>query len=463
MVHQRFRVVAAATTAVAIAVAALSLLAPASAQTPDPNRWLTDLRVANMAHGGGLNEAPQGTMYAYATAVDRGADVLEMDLHITRDGHVVTIHDSTVDRTTNGTGCVVSQTLAELKALDAAHTFVPGRGVASGLPASEYPYRGVRTGSVAPPEGFTADDFAISTLEELFQELPDSWMLMELKPTEVYQTHDCPGFVESLPEEDRPDLAAEVARLIDEYDMTDKVMVASFIDDLMHRFVSLAPEVDTSFPVGESVGLYGAFLAEEPPANPHGHVAIQVPRSFGPIVVTQELVAWARSHGIAVHFWTINDEAEMRELLDWGIDGLITDEVQLLDRLLQERGEPRPDQPTPPPASTTTTTTTAPEASTTTTADGATTTTAALGPSTTVPGGADAQSTVSDPAEASDPIGAPSRESGTGAAAGQQRSAGALPGTGSDPDPLVLSGAVLVAAGAGALLIRRRLSRGEVA
>src|SRR5690606_24602140 len=98
---------------------------PATAQVPT-NRWLTDIRIANMAHGGGLREAPQGTMYAYQTAAERGADVLEMDLHITLDGHVVAVHDSTVDRTTDGTGCVVSKTLAEIKALDAAHTFVPG-------------------------------------------------------------------------------------------------------------------------------------------------------------------------------------------------------------------------------------------------------------------------------------------------------------------------------------------------
>lgn len=334
---------------VALVVALLAVVAgvaggtvqPTTAQEPG-NRWLTDLRIVNMAHGGGLREVPQGTMYAYRTAAERGADVLEMDLHITRDGHVVAIHDSTVDRTTNGTGCVVAKTLAEIKALDAAHTFVPGVGVTGSRPPEDYPFRGVATDAVAPPAGWTAEDFQIVTLEELFQELPDALMLMELKPTEVERGHDCPAAFDAIPVDERPDLPAEVARLIAEYDMGDKVMVASFIDDLMARFQAVAPDVDTSFPVGDSLQLYVEFANGLPVTNPNGHEAIQVPRNYGGIVITEELVTWAQANGIAVHFWTVNTAEEMHELLDWGADGLITDEVALLDAVLEERGEPRP-------------------------------------------------------------------------------------------------------------------------
>lgn len=314
----------------------------AAAQAGSGNEWLTERRVLNLAHGGGLHEVPQGTMYAYETAAARGATALEMDLHITLDGHVVAIHDSTVDRTTDGTGCVVAKTLAELKQLDAAHTFVPGEGPRSGRPVEEYTMRGIATGAVPPPPGFAAEDFTIATLEEIFQALPDAPMNLELKPTEVYQSHDCPAFVASLPPEDRPDLPAEVARLIDEYDMEDEVLVASFIDDLMVRFQALAPDVDTSFPVGDSLAVYQAFLAGDPLPNPNGHEAFQVPRSFGPITVTREIVDYARAHDVAVHFWTINDPDEMAELLDWGVDGLITDRPQVLAALLAERGDPQP-------------------------------------------------------------------------------------------------------------------------
>jgi LPXTG-motif cell wall-anchored protein len=165
---------------------------------------------------------------------------------------------------------------------------------------------------------------------------------MELKPTEVYQTHDCPAFVASLPPDQRPDLAAGVATLIDQYGMADKVMVASFIDDLMHQFQALAPEVATSFPVGESLAVYAAFLAGDPLPNPNGHEAFQVPRAYGSIVITRQIVEYAQANGVAVHFWTINDPDEMVELLDWGVDGLITDVPEVLDDVLAARGDPRP-------------------------------------------------------------------------------------------------------------------------
>jgi glycerophosphoryl diester phosphodiesterase len=329
--------------AVVVGLIALVLVAVPSADAGAPqNPWLTDARVLNMAHGGGLAEAPEETLYAYKTAAARGANSLEMDLHITLDGHVVAIHDSTVDRTTNGTGCVVAKTLAELKALDAAHWFVPGEGPVGGRPADEYTMRGIATGSVVPPAGFTANDFTIATLDEIFAAAPDALMVMELKPTEVYQDHDCPAFVESLPVDERPDLAAGVAELIDEYGMTDKVLVASFIDDLLHRFQDLAPDVATSFPIGESLAVYTAFLAGDPLPNPNGHEAFQVPRSYGGIVITREIVDYARANNVAVHFWTINDPDEMAELLDWDVDGLITDVPQQLSALLAARGDPQP-------------------------------------------------------------------------------------------------------------------------
>ena len=162
MIEQLHRVKASTRAAfvLLLAVVTVLLVTPppddVAAQPASENVWLTQRRILNMAHGGGLAEAPQGTLYAYKTAAARGANALEMDLHMTLDGHVVAIHDSTVDRTTNGTGCVVSKTLAELKALDAAYTFVPGEGPVSGRPAEDYTMRGIATGSVTPPAGFTA-------------------------------------------------------------------------------------------------------------------------------------------------------------------------------------------------------------------------------------------------------------------------------------------------------------------
>lgn len=78
-----------------------------------------------LAHRGASHYAPENTRAAFDLALEMGANGIETDLHLTRDGHVVLIHDKTVDRTTDGTGAVAAMTLAEVKALDAGSWFAP--------------------------------------------------------------------------------------------------------------------------------------------------------------------------------------------------------------------------------------------------------------------------------------------------------------------------------------------------
>ena len=105
-------------------------------------------------------------MYAFTEAALAGADVLEMDVMLTADGVLVVQHDDTVDRTTEGTGQVSTFTYDELAALDNAYWFTPDCGTCTDQPAEAYVHRGVRTGVVAPPAGFTADDL-IAALREM--------------------------------------------------------------------------------------------------------------------------------------------------------------------------------------------------------------------------------------------------------------------------------------------------------
>ena len=137
----------------------------------------------NIAHQGGEDEAPSNTMYAYRRSLGLGSDMLEVDIHSTADGHVVVMHDGTVDRTTEGTGSVYDKTLAEVQALDAAYDFVPGEGTKTGAPESAYVFRGVRTGAKPPPAGFGPDDFRIPTLEEVLLAYPDIPINIEIKGT----------------------------------------------------------------------------------------------------------------------------------------------------------------------------------------------------------------------------------------------------------------------------------------
>lgn len=129
-----------------VALVASLLIAPAAqAQVFGENPWL-DRRVLNIAHQGGEIEAPSNTLFAFKTAREKGADVLELDVHATADRELVVLHDATVDRTTNGSGRVDQMTLAQIKTLDAAPWFMPGCGTCHGRPAEEYAYRGFATG-----------------------------------------------------------------------------------------------------------------------------------------------------------------------------------------------------------------------------------------------------------------------------------------------------------------------------
>jgi glycerophosphoryl diester phosphodiesterase len=299
--------------------------------------------VVNIAHAGGIHEAPANTLHAFRTAGERGADALEMDLHVTADGEVVTIHDSTVDRTTDGTGCVVEHTLEEVQQLDAAYTHVGGQSPEDGLSDDAYPLRGVATGDVEPPEGVEAADLRVPTLAEVFEALPDELMVLEMKPIQVDERDgvelDCPAVVEAMDPDDRPDLPAALAELIEQHDMGEQVVVASFVDDLLHRFAELAPGVGTSFPEEEGFAYFEAFLGDGEPGNPFGHQVIQPPIDIVeslPEETVLEFVEHLHEEDIAVQVWTVNDEETMRWVLDRGVDGIITDRVRDLAELLEE-------------------------------------------------------------------------------------------------------------------------------
>src|SRR3954469_17509271 len=154
----------------------LLLATPATAA----NRWLGD-GVMNMAHQGGEDEFPSNTMYSFGKALGLGADMLELDVSATKDDQLVVMHDWQVDRTTNGTGYLADLTLAQVRSLDAAYNFVPGRNAVSGLPASKYPYRGIRTGDRKPPKGFKRNDFRVPTLAEVLKAFPHTPINIEIK------------------------------------------------------------------------------------------------------------------------------------------------------------------------------------------------------------------------------------------------------------------------------------------
>jgi glycerophosphoryl diester phosphodiesterase len=280
------------------------------------NPWL-ERRVLSYAHQGGAKEAPSSTLLALRQAVAAGADALELDVHASSDRHLVVCHDATVDRTTNGHGAIAELTLEELQALDNGFWWVPGEVVATGRPDAEYVYRGR-----APLD----PSLRIATLREVLEEFPRTFLNLDIKQTaptvKPYEV--------------------ELARLLREFERSDDVIVASFLDGATEAFSAAAPEIHTSYGTLATAAFWQAVQdGSDPPTTKH--VALQVPPSVEAItLVNDRFVDVAHRHGVAVHVWTIDDADEMARLIDLGVDGIMTDRPTVLATVLEDPAPANP-------------------------------------------------------------------------------------------------------------------------
>ena len=283
--------------------------------SPDPlkpSSW-PDRRVIAYAHQGGAWEAPSSTLHAIAAAVEAGATGIELDVHATADGQLVVCHDPTVDRTTDGAGRIADLSFDVLRTLDNSYWWAPGSDVSPGLGPDCYPFRGR-----AP------DDrrFRIASLEEVLEEFPGVVLNLDIKQTAPLVA----PYEQSL------------AAMLRRFRRVDDVIVASFIDSATDSFSSFAPEIPTSAGTAAVAGFVQSVRAGEVPA-PMRHVALQVPASYGEVVlVDQPFVDAAHEQGLAVHVWTIEEEPEMERLCRLGVDGIITDRPTALVAVLNRLG-----------------------------------------------------------------------------------------------------------------------------
>lgn len=253
-----------------------------------------------IAHRGGGGLAPENTMVAFRQAVDVwAADMLELDVRATKDGHCVVIHDEMVDRTTNGTGAVRDMTLAELQSLDAGHNFSRDR--------KTHPFRdsGVR----------------VPTIDEVLESLPDTPITVEVKTGEA-----------------QAPLFAAIARL----DATQRVVAAGMYDRDRTMFGSYGGPISASTEqVRDFYRFHKLKLARFWSIN--ADVA-QIPEFHGSHrIVTQKFVKALHTRGVKVHVWTVNVESDMQRLLDWDVDGLVTDRPDTASRVLHRYvGRPLP-------------------------------------------------------------------------------------------------------------------------
>lgn len=277
-----------------------------------PSRSWLERRVIAYAHQGGAHEGPSSTLFAIAQALARGASAVELDVHATRDRHLVVSHDETVDRTTNHRGAIADLTLSELREMDNAYWWIEGDAASPGRRDDEYVQR-----AKAPSDR----RFGIATLEEVVTAFPGVLLNLDIKRSApVIEPY------EQL-------LNDELRRL----ERTDSVIVASFLDEALQTFRAIAPEVATSAATDETAAFFFS-LAEGAPVVPPV-CAFQVPATFADVTVVDErFVTAAHAAGVAVHVWTINEAQEMARLLDLGVDAIISDRPTVLVALLRDRG-----------------------------------------------------------------------------------------------------------------------------
>lgn len=322
---------APARAALLLAVATAALGAPGSAAAA--NRWIEPKPLV-IAHQGGEDEYPSNTMYAFRKSVAAGADMLELDVGVTRDDEVIVMHDTTLDRTTSGTGTVASRSLAAIRRLDGARWFAPpttpsGDAYDHRRTASAYRFRGVATGERRPPQGFKAADFRVTTLREVLRAFPDTPINIEIKGRTTAEAD-----AEYV-------LNAEVlAKLLRRTTRRDLIVV-SFKQPAVDRFRALAPGVSVAPGI---TGIAEWLLAGRAPAP--GTVAFQVPITYlfgGNLlqVTTKASVATAHTAGYAWHVWFGGDDADApatwRRLASWCADGIMTARPRALAAELRRR------------------------------------------------------------------------------------------------------------------------------
>jgi len=289
-----------------LAIIILAILAVFLIITPDApsKKYYTNIhRPLVIAHQGGDGILPGDTMSAFENAVKIGADVLEMDAHITKDSQIVLMHDERVDRTTNGTGLIEDLTLDQLKGLDAAYRWSNDGG-------QTFPYRG--------------QGIHVPTLDELFQKFPQMRYVIEIKLTQNPI--------------DKP-----LCELIRKRNMQDKVVIASFHDVAMQNFRKTCPEVATSASRGEvtkfvllgKVFLSGLIAPQyqsiQPPYDPSESLNIPI--------MTKRFIREAHAKNLAVEPWTVDDPTLMKQYIAWGVDGIMTDRPDLMIQVLKDMGE----------------------------------------------------------------------------------------------------------------------------
>jgi glycerophosphoryl diester phosphodiesterase len=249
-------------------------------------------------HAGGDSEYPENTMIAWERSMAAGGDVVDIDVSMTADKVLVALHDSTVERTTNGSGKVSEMSFQELRKLDAGWKFKR---------QGKYPYR--------------KKNVRIPTIQAVLAKFPTSLVTLDLKDLTV-------------------ESATQICRLLTELKRADTVYVGVDTTEQVLEFRRRCPEVRTSGTDDERRAARAAresgdtsFVSSQLVSQPSYRAQDGTKR------VTSETLAFSHSHNTAVLTWVVDDEKSMSELIDLGVDGIYTRRPEVMLKLLRKKGK----------------------------------------------------------------------------------------------------------------------------
>jgi len=239
------------------------------------------------AHRGDFAHAPENTLPSFEQALQKGADGIELDAKLTSDGQVIVIHDSTVDRTTNGKGRVASLALEEIRKLDAGSWF---------------------------NEKFSGTK--VPLLEEVF-DLVNKDKLINIELTNYSSPRD--------------GLAVKVCELLKRHNNHSQILFSSFFSSNLKIASQILPEIPRGLlAMPGLVGLwarsFGFMFGDYQALHPHTSSA------------SREQVQRAHRVNRRVHVWTVNSPEEINQLKEWGVDGIFTDDPQMAVNALGRGG-----------------------------------------------------------------------------------------------------------------------------
>jgi glycerophosphoryl diester phosphodiesterase len=243
------------------------------------------------AHRGGCDLGPENTIAAFDIGVSTGADGLELDVHLSADNVVVVHHDKTLDRTTNGKGPVAARTADELARVDAGYWF---------RREGEYPFRGRGIG--------------VPTLREVLARYRGVPTIIEIK---VYT----PAMGRAVADEIRRGGAVDYA-CVAGYGLASATAARAALPGVAAS--ASQPEV--------RLAVYRSWFRW--PVRHGAYQTYQVPEwAEAARIVSRRFIRDAHAAGFKVQVWTVDEEADMRRLLEWGVDGLISNRPDLAVRV----------------------------------------------------------------------------------------------------------------------------------